>query len=188
MPVLQRQATALPAAHKFQRSSDSLHLGIHDLAMSECATVIKRFCLYSLQSKFRALNRVHACCAMLQVHGQKRSAEIDYPLHLDMSKYAAQHDFMEGWTWNYTLGAGILHNGISGSGGHYTMFQRCPDNKWVMRDDTARFSVADPLAFKKEIVGLVYHRYALLLQSCNSCFACVCACIPAFVMQKTFGL
>ena len=109
---------------------------------------------------------------MLQVHGQKHVAELEYPMKLDMSKYAAQHDFLEGRSWKYTLGAGILHNGVSGAGGHYTMFQACPINNWVLRDDTARFPVADPLAFKKQIVGLIYHRYAVLPKSYK-----VAACI-----------
>ena len=95
---------------------------------------------------------------MLQVHGNKRIQELTYPMQLDLTRFSAQHAFMQGWSWGYRLGMGILHNGFTGANGHYTMFHRSQDNSWVIRDDRVSYPVANPLAFKKEIVGLVYYK------------------------------
>ena len=65
---------------------------------------------------------------------------------------------MEGWSFDYRLGGGILHVG-GGKGGHYVMFHRCSDGQWIIRDDLHRYLVKDPLEFKENIVGLLYHRY-----------------------------
>ena len=99
--------------------------------------------------------------AMLQVHGKKCTKELEYSMDLDITRFCAKHPATEGWGYYYKLGGGILHHGSGSRGGHYIYFQNVLHDRWIHKDDTCKRWVQDPLSFKKEIVGLVYHKYVV---------------------------